>query len=268
MRRILLVFVTVLTVAAFAAAESPANADGKARAITTAIDNALDADWAARSITPAVVATDAEFARRLYLDLIGRIPTVSEVRFFEDDKTAGKRARLVDKLLKKPGYATQMARVLREAWLPETLTDINVQFLGLQYETWLRKQLIAKTPLDKIVHKTLTAKLQVGGRRNFRGASSDEPEDDDAPIQSFYDAAQSKPENLGSTVTRAFLGVKLVILTFVLSSMIGGVVATMLVVTRRADMATRVPFGTMLAAAALAASLYGERLMAWYLSTM
>ena len=209
MRRIFLVFVTVLTVAGFAAAESPANADGKARAITTAIDNALDADWAARSITPAVVATDAEFARRLYLDLIGRIPTVSEVRFFEDDKTAGKRARLVDKLLKKPGYATQMARVLRAAWLPETLTDINVQFLGLQYETWLRKQLIAKTPLDKIVHKTLTAKLQVGGRRNFRGASSEEPEDDDAPIQSFYDAAQSKPENLGSTVTRAFLGVKL-----------------------------------------------------------
>jgi leader peptidase (prepilin peptidase)/N-methyltransferase len=66
----------------------------------------------------------------------------------------------------------------------------------------------------------------------------------------------------------AFLGVKLVVLTFVLSSLIGGVVATMLVVTRRADMATKVPFGTMLAAAALVASLYGDRLVEWYLSTM
>lgn len=66
----------------------------------------------------------------------------------------------------------------------------------------------------------------------------------------------------------AFLGMKLVILTFVLSSLIGGVVATVLVATRRADMATRVPYGTMLAAAALVASLYGERLVAWYLSTM
>jgi leader peptidase (prepilin peptidase)/N-methyltransferase len=66
----------------------------------------------------------------------------------------------------------------------------------------------------------------------------------------------------------AFLGVKLVVLTFVLSSLIGGVVAGILVATRRADMATRVPFGTMLAAAALVASLYGERLVAWYLSTM
>ena len=66
----------------------------------------------------------------------------------------------------------------------------------------------------------------------------------------------------------AFLGVKLVVLTFVLSSMIGGVVATMLVATRRADMATKVPFGTMLAAAALVASLYGDRIVDWYLSTM
>jgi leader peptidase (prepilin peptidase)/N-methyltransferase len=66
----------------------------------------------------------------------------------------------------------------------------------------------------------------------------------------------------------AFLGVKLVMLTFVLSSMIGGVVATVLVATRRADMATKVPFGTMLAAAALVASLYGDRILDWYLSTM
>lgn len=66
----------------------------------------------------------------------------------------------------------------------------------------------------------------------------------------------------------AFLGVKLVVLTFVLSSFIGGLVATALVVSRRADMATKVPYGTMLAAAALVASLYGDRLVAWYLSTM
>jgi len=66
----------------------------------------------------------------------------------------------------------------------------------------------------------------------------------------------------------AFLGVKLVVLTFVLSSFIGGIVATALVATRRADMATKVPYGTMLAAAALIASLYGDGLLAWYLSTM
>jgi leader peptidase (prepilin peptidase)/N-methyltransferase len=66
----------------------------------------------------------------------------------------------------------------------------------------------------------------------------------------------------------AFLGLKLVVVTFVLSSFIGGLVAVGLVATRRADMATRVPFGTMLAAAALVASLYGDRLVTWYLGTM
>jgi leader peptidase (prepilin peptidase)/N-methyltransferase len=64
----------------------------------------------------------------------------------------------------------------------------------------------------------------------------------------------------------AFLGIKLVALTFVLASLIGGVVGAILIVSRRGGMATAVPFGTMLAAAALVASLYGDTLVTWYLS--
>jgi len=66
----------------------------------------------------------------------------------------------------------------------------------------------------------------------------------------------------------AFLGLKLVIFTFIASSFIGGVIAAGLVATRRADMATKVPFGTMLAAGALAASLWGDRIVTWYLSNL
>ena len=64
----------------------------------------------------------------------------------------------------------------------------------------------------------------------------------------------------------AFLGVKLVGLAFVLSSILGGLVGVVLIVSRRADMATKVPFGTMIAAASLAASLYGDAIVAWYAS--
>lgn len=64
----------------------------------------------------------------------------------------------------------------------------------------------------------------------------------------------------------AWLGWKMVILTFVLSSMMGGLVGVVLLASRRADMATRVPFGTMLAVAAMIASLYGGPILAWYLS--
>ena len=66
----------------------------------------------------------------------------------------------------------------------------------------------------------------------------------------------------------AFLGLELVVLTFVLSSMIGGIVAGGMMATRRADLATRVPYGTMLAVGALVASVYGDAIIAWYLSDL
>ena len=64
----------------------------------------------------------------------------------------------------------------------------------------------------------------------------------------------------------AFLGLKAVILTFVLSSFIGGVVGAVLIASRRGRLSSAVPFGTMLAAAALVASLQGDEIVRWYLS--
>jgi len=62
----------------------------------------------------------------------------------------------------------------------------------------------------------------------------------------------------------AFLGVKLVMLTFVLSSFIGGIAGGLLILSGRGSMASKVPFGTFLAAAALVASLWGDAIVAWY----
>lgn len=63
----------------------------------------------------------------------------------------------------------------------------------------------------------------------------------------------------------AFLGAKLVFVTFVLSSLIGGIVAVGVILSRRGNLMTALPFGTMLAAAALLASLVGDQLVVWYL---
>jgi leader peptidase (prepilin peptidase)/N-methyltransferase len=63
----------------------------------------------------------------------------------------------------------------------------------------------------------------------------------------------------------AFLGLKLVILTFVLSSFVGGVVGAVLIVSGRGSLASKVPFGTFLALAALVASLWGNGIADWYL---
>ena len=213
MRLAILALLSIVTAAAFAPAQSPTvvtgtgGKDKRTRKIAAAIDKALAADWAERKITPAAEADDAEFARRVYLDIVGRIPKVSEVREFEDDKTPNKRGILVDKLLQKPSYAVHMASVLRAAWLPETLTDVFGQYPGMQYEDWLRKQLLANTPIDTIVKRTLTANLQA--RNGFRQSTPETYNADEASLQAFYTAGQMKPENVGSTVTRAFLGFKL-----------------------------------------------------------
>jgi len=185
-------------------------ADPKVAALTATIDKHLAADWAARGITPAAVAGDAEFCRRVYLDLIGRIPKAAEVRAFEADPAADKRASLVERLLTKPSHATHFAGVARSRWLPETLTDQQTIFLGQQFEDWLRKQYGRNARMDEIVRTVLTTEVFVGQRGQFQVRQPNRPYNaDQVAIQSFYQAAQGKPENLGGTVTRAFLGVKL-----------------------------------------------------------
>ena len=64
----------------------------------------------------------------------------------------------------------------------------------------------------------------------------------------------------------AFLGWKMVIVTFAISSIVGGLFAVVLLAARRTTMTTAVPYGTFLAIAAFAASLWGQWLMDWYLS--
>lgn len=57
----------------------------------------------------ARVATDAEFLRRIYLDLVGEIPSAKETISFLDDSSGSKRQQLIDTLLDDPRYARNMA---------------------------------------------------------------------------------------------------------------------------------------------------------------
>src|SRR5689334_8234339 len=68
------------------------------------IDGHLTAFWSKNDITPARVADDAEFFRRLSLDVIGRIPTASEARAFIDSTDPDKRTKKIEELLARTGY--------------------------------------------------------------------------------------------------------------------------------------------------------------------
>ena len=81
------------------------------------IDLALETAWQANEIAPAKVANDASFARRIYLDLVGRIPRDSELNQFVANPDSRKREQLVDSLLETDEHANHLAEVLNAVFM-------------------------------------------------------------------------------------------------------------------------------------------------------
>ena len=103
----------VLLIATRAAAGDPT------APLAARIDAQLAARQQAVGATPSPLADDAEFLRRVYLDLAGRIPSVAEARSFLDDPAADKRRRLVDQLLKDPRHVEHFTNIWRQLLIPE-----------------------------------------------------------------------------------------------------------------------------------------------------
>src|SRR5262245_16285555 len=79
--------------------------DADDRPLRQVIDQAVRALWQREKTSPAPQADDTEFIRRAYLDLVGTIPTYDEAKGFLEDRQAGKREKLIDKLLADPRFA-------------------------------------------------------------------------------------------------------------------------------------------------------------------
>jgi hypothetical protein len=169
------------------------------------IDRHLAAAQARAGVIPAPAADDAEFLRRVHLDIAGRIPTVSESRRFLDSKDPDKRHKLIDALLEGPHYVAHYTVVWRSMLLPESEANIQARLAAPVFENWLRRHLIANTPYDRMVRDLLTAPL--GNGANPRGVNPLEGGDQGA--SGFYLANEFLPENLASATSRLFLGVKL-----------------------------------------------------------
>jgi hypothetical protein len=179
----------------------PARDPLEAAALAARIDARLADAWAAAKITPAAEADDAEFLRRVYLDLAGRVPTVSEARRFLAGKGANKRTDEIDKLLNGPRYVVHFTDVWRSLLLPESNANLQGRFLAPGMEQWLRRRLAENVSYDQMVREVLTAPY--GGGGPFGGQNS-EP----SPA-AFYFAKDFKPENLAAGTARLFLGVKI-----------------------------------------------------------
>ena len=111
----------------------------------------IDQHLVAGQVGPmAGIASDGEFIRRLYLDLIGRIPSVVEARAFIDDKSASKRSTTIDRLLASSGYARNMASVF-DVMLMERRADKHVK--GPEWHDYLRDVFVVNNVAILIIIK-------------------------------------------------------------------------------------------------------------------
>jgi hypothetical protein len=191
-------------------APAPRPAKDPVTLLAEKIDSHLAKDWEAHGLLPAETTDDAEFCRRAYLDILGRTPKAAEARAFIDDKDPAKRAKLVDQLLKMPQHANHFAAVTRSQWLPQTANNFQLAQFGFQFETWLRTQFRDNVPVDQVIRRIVTLKVNVNTQNPmFRFVQPDPSEPDGFNISGFYSANEGRPENMGATVSRLFLGVKL-----------------------------------------------------------
>jgi len=93
-------------------------------------------------------ADDAEFVRRIYLDLAGRIPSIAEAREFLADKSADKRVRLVDTLLASPEYPRRMQ---------ELFNVILMERRGEnpEWDAFLKTSFAANKPWDQLARELI-----------------------------------------------------------------------------------------------------------------
>ena len=97
-------------------------------------------------------ADDAEFCRRVYLDLTGTIPTVAEVRAFLADKNPKKRTALVLQLQNSPGFIRRLMWFL-DVTLMERRADAKVPRAA--WEAYLQAAVTENRPYNVLVRDLL-----------------------------------------------------------------------------------------------------------------
>ena len=140
-----------LTVAIFV---STAGLSGAAIPLHEWIDMAVGVGSVGFENVAADDAGDATFARRIYLDLAGTIPSVDQTRQFLADRSADKRARLIDQLLTSPQYARRMQYAF-DTMLMERRPDKHIK--SDEWRNYLRQSFADNKPWNQLVTEMLTA---------------------------------------------------------------------------------------------------------------
>jgi hypothetical protein len=155
------------------------------------IDQLIAAGHPNYATVAAPLASDAEFLRRVTLDLDGTIPTGVETRAFLADTDPTKRDKLIDKLLASPAYARRMAQFF-DVVLMERRRDAKVPRAA--WEDYLRAAFEQNKRYDALVREMLASD---GAEPKTRAAAK------------FYLDRDFEPNLVTKDVGRVFLGMNL-----------------------------------------------------------
>ncbi len=138
------------------------------------INQQIRRPWESIKLAPSAVATDGEWCRRAFLDVLGRIPTVDELKRFLDEPARERKMRLVNRLL-GDDYVEDYARNWTTLWTnvligrsggSERRSLVNRD--GLQQA--LRRAFQHNTPYDRLVHELVAATgVSKPGEEGFNG---------------------------------------------------------------------------------------------------
>ncbi|MFN5896656.1 MAG: DUF1549 and DUF1553 domain-containing protein [Planctomyces sp.] len=154
----------------------PAAAAGAEVSLGEFIDQQIRQGWTDNEIEASPLASDEEWVRRVYLDLVGRIPTLTEAREFLADKNPRKRAMLVDALLENEDYVRNFTTI----WANNSIgrgAPQRVSRTGM--EKFYREAFAKNRPWNEIVVDILTASghYEENGAVNYILAQMQMPDD-------------------------------------------------------------------------------------------
>ena len=155
------------------------------------VDHFINAKCEKMKIVPSDECTDAEFIRRIYLDLTGMTPSAQQARAFVEDQTPSreKREKLVDQLLGSKDFVDNWSN----KWAD--LLQCNSKTLGTKgvwvFREWIREAVAQNMPYDQFARTLITAE----------GSSLDNP-----PVN--YMRTLKDDGKITEDVSQTFLGIR------------------------------------------------------------
>jgi hypothetical protein len=155
------------------------------------IDTLVAAKLKKLRIAPSGICTDEVFLRRVYLDIVGLLPTIDEYQRFMTSTDPEKRSKLIDELLTRKEFSEIWVNKWAELLQVKSSITISYKAMFLYYN-WLVEKLSKNMPMDEMVQELLGAN---GG--TFKN-----------PATNFYQAT-TDTLNLTENVAQVFMGMRI-----------------------------------------------------------